>query len=299
MVTISGHRWVWRITETTAEVRGSANTPASFSHIEVLAPCRCGMPVSFNDWLPSIGLLRLHMARQRILVVEDDAAIRRGLLDALQFQGYETIEASDGAAAVSQALEGAPDLVLLDCMLPKQSGFDALKSIRASLPTLPVIMLTALGAENDRVTGLSLGADDYIVKPFSLRELLARVEAVLRRSPGRPLDVAALSDGVVTVDLARRVVEPGPDGELEEASISERDAGILRHLAANRARVVERDELLQVVWGLDPRGLETRTVDMQVARLRERLALAGARSEWIATARGKGYRLGSEIELRT
>lgn len=239
------------------------------------------------------------MSRQRILVVEDDAAIRRGLLDALQFQGYETIEAADGAAAVSQALEGAPDLVLLDCMLPKQSGFDALRTIRASRPTLPVIMLTALGAENDRVSGLSLGADDYIVKPFSLRELLARVEAVLRRSPGRPLDVAVLTDGAVTVDLERRVVEPGAGAVDQDAPISERDAGILRHLAANRSRVVERDELLQVVWGLDPRGLETRTVDMQVARLRERLVSAGARHEWIATARGKGYRLGSDIEVRT
>lgn len=238
------------------------------------------------------------MSRQRILVVEDDAAIRRGLLDALQFHGYETIEAADGAIAVTQALESSPDLIVLDCMLPKQSGFDALKQIRAARPTLPVIMVTALGAENERVNGLSLGADDYIVKPFSLRELLARVEAVLRRSPSRPLDVGALSDGAVTVDLSKRVVEPAAGVTTEESPISERDVGILRHLAANRTRVVERDELLRVVWGLDPRGLETRTVDMQVARLRERIASAGAKTEWIATARGKGYRLGSEIEIR-
>ncbi|MBX3354770.1 MAG: response regulator transcription factor [Phycisphaeraceae bacterium] len=250
------------------------------------------------------------MSQTRVLVVEDDAAIRRGLVDALEFQGYQTIEAGDGEAAVAQALESAPDLVILDCMLPKQSGFDALKAIRASRPTLPVIMVTALGAENERVTGLSLGADDYIVKPFSLRELLARVEAVLRRSPGRPLDVTQLSDGAVTVDLARRVVEavsngqgapvssPASERAASESSISERDVGILRHLAAHRTRVVERDELLQVVWGLDPRNLETRTVDMQIARLRERIASAGARSEWIATARGKGYRLGSEITVR-
>jgi len=287
------------------------------------------------------------MSRQRILVVEDDAAIRRGLIDALQFQGYETIEAADGAAAVSQALEASPDLVVLDCMLPKQSGLEALRAIRGSRPTLPVIMVTALGSENDRVSGLSLGADDYIVKPFSLRELLARVEAVLRRSPGRPLDVTSLADGAIVVDLSKRVIEaarngsasasaapgtspapsasadatrssaktstPAPAGSSPaglddgddashagpgETPISERDVGILRHLAANRTRVVERDELLQVVWGLDPRGLETRTVDMQIARLRERIATAGARCEWIATARGKGYRLGSEVEVR-
>lgn len=251
------------------------------------------------------------MSRQRILVVEDDAAIRRGLVDALQFHGFETIEAGDGVLAVSATLESAPDLVILDCMLPKQSGFDALKAIRASRPTLPVIMLTALGAENDRVTGLSLGADDYIPKPFSLRELLARVEAVLRRSPGRQLDVSQLTDGTVVIDLARRLVEPAPGATAgsdasarsdapvaAESAISERDVGILRHLAANRTRVVERDELLQVVWGLDPRGLETRTVDMQIARLRERIASAGGCCEWIATARGKGYRLGSEVKVR-
>lgn len=265
-------------------------------------------------------------------MVEDDVAIRRGLVDALQFHGFETIEAADGVVAVAQALEVSPDLVLLDCMLPKQSGFDALRQIRAARPTLPVIILTALGAENERVTGLSLGADDYIAKPFSLRELLARIEAVLRRSPGRQLDVTVLTDGAVTVDLARRVVEsastaaggsaaakPGEGRPMAPAEasergaataggtastssgdvpISERDTGILRHLAANRTRVVERDELLRVVWGLDPRGLETRTVDMQVARLRERIASAGARCEWIATARGKGYRLGSEIEVK-
>jgi len=235
------------------------------------------------------------MSRMRILVVEDDAAIRRGLVDALQFHGFETIEAADGVAAVSQALEGAPDLVLLDCMLPRQSGLESLRIIRASRPTLPVIMLTALGAENDRVSGLSLGADDYIVKPFSLRELVARVEAVLRRSPARPLDVSGLSDGQVQIDLERRVVVGGGG----ETPISERDVGILRHFAVNRTRVVERDELLRVVWGLDPRNLETRTVDMQVARLRERIAAAGARCEWITTARGKGYRLGSEVEVRS
>lgn len=235
------------------------------------------------------------MTRTRILVVEDDAAIRRGLVDALSFHGYETTEAGDGMAAVGAALEGAPDLILLDCMLPKQSGFEALRTIRAARPTLPVILLTALGAENDRVNGLSLGADDYIVKPFSLRELMARIEAVLRRSPQRPLDVAVLTDGQVQVDLERRVVASNG----AETPISERDAGILRHFAANRSRVVERDELLRVVWGLDPRGLETRTVDMQVARLRERIAAAGAACEWITTARGKGYRLGTGVEVKS
>jgi DNA-binding response OmpR family regulator len=235
------------------------------------------------------------MPSARVLVVEDDSAIRRGLVDALAFHGYTPLEAGDGEAAVRRALEDSPDLVLLDCMLPRQSGFDALERIRAARPTLPVIMLTALGSENDRVNGLMRGADDYIVKPFSLREVMARIEAVLRRSPARPGDVAALSDGAVRVDLERRTVH-GRDGE---APISERDASILRFLAANRSRAVDRRELLHVVWGLDPKGLETRTVDMQVARLRERLAEAGASVEWISTARGKGYRLAERVEVQS
>jgi DNA-binding response OmpR family regulator len=235
------------------------------------------------------------MTSIRVLVVEDDSAIRRGLVDALTFHGYQPFEATDGEAAVRRALEDSPDLVLLDCMLPRQSGFDALVKIRDARPTLPVIMLTALGSENDRVNGLLRGADDYIVKPFSLREVLARIEAVLRRSPARPGDVSALTDGLVRVDLERRVLL----GTSGEAELGERDANILRFLASNRNRAVDRKELLHVVWGLDPKGLETRTVDMQVARLRDRIVAAGARGEWITTARGKGYRLSPTVTVES
>ncbi len=231
--------------------------------------------------------------QSRVLVVEDDVAIRRGLVDALGFHGYSVAESGDAESAVKLALEGAPDLVLLDCMLPRGSGLDALRRIREARPTLPVILVTALGSEDDRVRGLSIGADDYIVKPFSLRELLARVEAVLRRSPSRPNDVRSLSDGAVTVDLERRVII----GRGGEQPISERDVGLIRFLASNAARAVERKELLQCVWGLDPKGLETRTVDMQIARLRERISAAGARGEWIGTSRGKGYRLGAGVTV--
>jgi DNA-binding response OmpR family regulator len=231
------------------------------------------------------------MPASRVLIVEDDVAIRRGLVDALRFHGFAVEEAGDGEAAVAAALGGDPELILLDCMLPKGSGLEALRAIRAAKPTLPVIMVTALGAEEDRVRGLSLGADDYIVKPFSVRELVARVEAVLRRSPGRPADVRRLWDGTVAVDLERRTVCAAG----QEESLSDRDAGVLRFLAAHRTRAVDRRELLQCVWGLDPRGIETRTVDMQVLRLRERLAAAGARGEWIETVRGKGYRLGGSV----
>lgn len=233
------------------------------------------------------------MSQAKVLVVEDDVAIRRGLVDALGFHGYSVTESGDAESAVKLALEGAPDLVLLDCMLPRGSGLEALRRIREARPTLPVILVTALGSEDDRVRGLSIGADDYIVKPFSLRELLARVEAVLRRSPARPSDVRTLSDGAVTIDLERRVIV----GEGGEQVISERDVGVIRFLASNSARAVDRKELLQCVWGLDPKGLETRTVDMQIARLRERLAAAGARGEWIGTSRGKGYRLGAGVTV--
>ncbi len=233
------------------------------------------------------------MAQARILIVEDDAAIRRGLVDALTFHGYAITECGDGESAVKRGLEESPDLILLDCMLPKGSGLDALRRIREARPTLAVILVTALGSEDERVNGLAIGADDYIVKPFSLRELVARVDAVLRRSPARPSDVRTLSDGAVTLDLDRRTML-GHDGE---QPISDRDVGIMRFLAAHRGRVVDRKELLQCVWGLDPRGIETRTVDMQVARLRDRIAAAGARGEWIATSRGKGYRLAAGITL--
>lgn len=225
-----------------------------------------------------------------ILIIEDDAGIRRGIVDALRFAGYAVLEAGDGPTAL-RVLDGTPpDLVLLDVMLPKGvDGFSILRTIRERSATLPVIMLTARGSESDRVQGLNGGADDYVVKPFSARELLARVEAVLRRSPQRTSPVALLRLGGVEVCLARREVRRG--GTVE--ALSERDAAILEYLASHRDRAIHRDELLRAAWGLDPRGLETRTVDMQIARLREKLAPA----EIVATARGTGYKLAEGVEV--
>jgi DNA-binding response OmpR family regulator len=228
-----------------------------------------------------------------VLVVEDDAAIRRGLVDALRFHGCAVLEAADGAAGLSLAVESACDLVLLDVCLPRMDGIAVLGELRRSRPTLPVIMVTARGAEEDRVRGLRGGADDYVVKPFSARELLARVDAVLRRSPQRPGDVAVLRTDGRRIDLERREVTGGE----APVQLTEHEAGILRYLAANRSRVVTRDELLQNVWGLNPRGLRSRTVDMHVARLREKVERDPAAPLAVLTVRGKGYMLGEHVEV--
>jgi len=230
-----------------------------------------------------------------VLVIEDDTAIRRGLVDALQYAGYAVLEAADGRSGAALAIEATIDLVLLDVMLPGRDGFSILDDLRRARPTLPVIMVTARGGEEDRVRGLVSGADDYVIKPFSARELLARVEAVLRRSPERPNDVRSLRLGNTIVRLDRgEIVEGGA----ARATLSQRECGILRYLAANAGRAIARDELLHRVWGIDPRGVETRTVDMHVARLRDKLAVsAGDEDEFIQTVRGKGYMLASAVEV--
>jgi DNA-binding response OmpR family regulator len=142
----------------------------------------------------------------RIVVIEDEQPIRRGVVDALRASGYEVAEAADGARGQEEAVRAGVDLVLLDLLLPRRDGLDVLAEVRKVRPALPVIILTARGGEDDRVRGLKMGADDYVVKPFSARELLARVEAVLRRSLGRPLEVQGARLGRAVIDLARREV---------------------------------------------------------------------------------------------
>ena len=230
-----------------------------------------------------------------VLVVEDDAAIRRGLVDALAFAGHSVRETGDGLEALALVEAAVPDLVLLDVMLPGADGFTVLSRLRAHLPGLPVIMVTARGSEEDRVRGLRDGADDYVLKPFSARELLARVEAVLRRAPERPKGLAAFAVAGRQVDLvARRVTRP----DTSCVSLSEREVELLAYLAGAAERPVSRDELLERVWGLDPRGLHTRTVDMHVARLREKLADDRDAPVVLVTVRGAGYRLASVEERR-
>jgi DNA-binding response OmpR family regulator len=226
------------------------------------------------------------MEPKRVLVIEDDAAIRRGLVDALQFSGYEVLQAPDGTQGLAVASKAAIDLLLLDLILPGLSGFDILQSLRELRPNLPVIVLTARGEENDRVRGLRLGADDYVVKPFSVRELLARVEAVLRRSPERPDAVKRIPLPAGTADLARCEVRHD-DGT--RAELSTREVELLLYLASNPGRAISREEILQRVWRLDPRHIETRTIDMHIASLRGKLRDDPAEPRVLLTVRGKGY----------
>lgn len=223
-----------------------------------------------------------------LVVVEDDEAIRRGLVDALSYTGYTVHEAGDGERGLEVCLAVEADLVLLDIMMPKMDGLAVLKELRKPKPDVPVIFLTARGEETDRIGGLKLGADDYIVKPFSLDELMARIEAVLRRMPARPSQRKKMVIAGRSIDFERReaVLEDGT-----RLTLTEREAEVIGFLASNPGRAVSRDELLQKVWGLDPRGTHTRTVDMAVARIRESLGDDPAKPEIIKTVRGKGYML--------
>jgi DNA-binding response OmpR family regulator len=226
------------------------------------------------------------MGKQQILTIEDDPAIRRGLVDALTFAGYAPLEAGDGRLGLDMALHRTYDLLLLDLVLPGMGGLEILSRLRAVRPTQPVIILTARGEEAERVRGLKQGADDYVIKPFGVKELLARVEAVLRRSAERPTDVMTISLPAGIADLARREVRHD-DGS--RADLSEKECDLLRYLAANSGRAIGRDELLSHVWRLEPQGISTRTIDMHVARLREKLQDDQANPQVILTVRGKGY----------
>ena len=219
-----------------------------------------------------------------ILVVEDDAAIRRGIVDALSFSGYEVIVGRDGGEGMELAVTASYDLLLLDLVMPKFTGFDILERLQKERPGQPTIVLSARGEENDRVRGLSMGADDYVVKPFSVRELLARVDAVLRRSSERRTTGDEFIVAGWTVSDQRAV-----RGD-EEAELSEKELEILSYLKMAGGRIVTRDELLKQVWRLEAKRLETRTVDMHVARLRQKLR--DGEQKLIRTVRGKGYQLG-------
>lgn len=225
------------------------------------------------------------MSDTTILVIEDDAAIRRGVADALEYGGYSTLEAGDGPSGLALALKSNYSLLLLDLVLPGQDGFSILAELKKKRPGQAVIILSARGEENDRVRGLSLGADDYVMKPFSVRELLARVEAVLRRTCERPAPSEERVLPGVRVDLTTGQVN-FDDGTKND--LSERETGLLRYLLDAAGRVVSRDEILRQVWGLDPARTETRTLDMHIMHLRTKLR--DRDQEMLVTVRGKGWK---------
>jgi DNA-binding response OmpR family regulator len=223
----------------------------------------------------------------RILIVDDEPEIVRGLEDNLRFEGYQTASATNGEDGLSLAASQAPDLVLLDIMMPKLSGWDVCRELRRRGVDVPIIMLTARGEEMDRVRGLELGADDYITKPFSIREFRSRVRALLRRAAAPRI---GLVDELITanglkIDLARRSVEL----EGRPVSLTYVEFELLRTLAAAPGRVFTRQMLLQALWG-GSEYREPRTIDVHVRHLREKLERDPREPAFIFTVRGVGYR---------
>jgi DNA-binding response OmpR family regulator len=226
-------------------------------------------------------------AKLPVLVIEDEASIRRGLCDVLAFHGLapEGIERGDDGLAA--ALRNQHALVVLDVMLPGMNGFDVCRALRAQLPHLPILMLTARGAESDVLDGFQAGADDYVTKPFSVAELVARVEALLRRTGARSVEEAAppFTLGAWSVDPSGLRAER--DGRSVE--LTRRETELLALFAREPGRILSRRLLLREVWGFpDPDRVETRTVDMHVAKLRKKLAAGG--DALFETIRGEGYR---------
>ena len=220
----------------------------------------------------------------RILVVEDSEDMAFGLRNNLEFEGYEVDVAADGPAGLTRAEEGRADLMILDLTLPGMDGLDLLKSLRARGNAIPILVLTARQEEIDKVEGLKLGADDYVTKPFGVMELLARVEALLRRSEQmQPMKVFRMGDIEVNVS-ARTVLRQGQPVEL-----APRELDLLLSLIAHQGRVVTREELLREVWGHAGRVV-TRTVDTHVAELRRKLEPDATNPIFILTARKAGYR---------
>jgi len=221
-----------------------------------------------------------------ILVVEDEEKIRLALVDFLEFHSFTVIEALDGLEAERAVAGGQFDLILLDLMLPKISGEHLCSKWRHEGLQTPIIMLTAKGQEHEKVGGLNLGADDYITKPFSLEELLARINAVLRRTDparavGQTFEFADLNVDVPALKVRR---------EGKEIDISKREAAIIQYFAANPNRVIDREELYKEVWNDTMTDLGTRTVDMHIAKLRSKIELDAANPQIITTVRGAGYK---------
>lgn len=227
--------------------------------------------------------------KTKILVVEDEPSLIFTLRDTLESEGYEVFVSEEGTGAVDMAKEHEPDLMLLDIMLPGKSGYDIAEEVRAAKLTFPIIMLTAKDQETDKVKGLNVGADDYLTKPFGVKELLARIQARLRRkgtySSSDKVDMLKL--GPITVDLMESVVER-PDGE--EMELTSREVELIRYLLKNANEPVSRDELLEKVWRYEY-STNTRTVDVHISKLRAKIEVQPEDPKYLITLHGVGYML--------
>ncbi|MEN9799946.1 MAG: DNA-binding response regulator [Pseudomonadota bacterium] len=220
--------------------------------------------------------------KTRILVVEDDLSILTGLSMNLRFEGYDVLQAQDGRTGLQKAVDERPDLLVLDVMLPGLNGYELVRELRRRGQTTPVVMLSARGQEQDKTLGLDLGADDYVVKPFGLAELLSRIKAVLRRRQREP-ELLRFSD--VAVDLVSRTVTRGG----QPVEMTAQEFKLLAHLVAHPGRTYSRDELLAGAWGFDYEGT-ARTVDNFVRQLRLKLEGDPESPRHFVTVRGLGYR---------
>ncbi|MFW2366545.1 MAG: response regulator transcription factor [Desulforhopalus sp.] len=224
--------------------------------------------------------------KARILIVEDDQAILNGLSDVLVFNGYAVQGVEDGAEGLETILSGQFDLVLLDVMLPNLDGFSICNRVREVKPSQPIIMITAKGSEDDIVTGFKAGADDYVPKPFSLRELIVRVEAVLRRSGKHLGDDRIECQGIVFDGKNLRALF---DDQIID--LTRREMDIMVYLYRYQDRIVTKKELLREVWHYADANIETRTIDIHMLKLRKKIAALNERADLIKTVRGEGYRL--------
>jgi len=221
----------------------------------------------------------------RVLLVEDEPGLVMTLTDRLAAEGYDVVSAVDGETGLQRASSEAFDVVLLDGMLPGRDGFDVCRSLRQRKVATPILMLTARGQVVDRVVGLKLGADDYLVKPFEMAELLARVEALLRRVPPAAIQADGYQFGDIHVDF--RKAEVSRRGEMLE--VSAREFKLLKYFVEHRGATLSRDELLNEVWGYNAMP-STRTVDVHIAWLRQKLETNPRRPEYIHTIHGLGYK---------
>jgi DNA-binding response OmpR family regulator len=221
----------------------------------------------------------------KILIVEDEPNMVAGLRDNFEFEGYQVATAPDGVAGLERALSDSPDLVILDVMMPRMSGLEVCKQLKAKRPAIPIIMLTARGQEVDKVVGLELGADDYVTKPFSIRELLARVKAVLRRVQSLPKNGERYTFGDVEVNLKScQVSRKG-----KPLDFSSKEFELLKYFLTHSGEAVSRDQLLEDVWGYD-RFPTTRTVDAHIVRLRQKLEPKPDDPHFFLTVHGVGYK---------